>query len=183
MGVSQAKLVMGFGTQGSAYNDMHHVAIVFNEIFGAAPSSKLFLNVRERLGLCYYCSSSYSIFSGNIIVSCGTDIKNCNVAEQEILDQLKQIQLGNVSDDEISCAKKSLLNWYSQIEDSTAALFGFYSGRQRTDIQESLTQFTQKISGVTKKDICDFATGVFYDTRFCINPMLSGVSKEEFCDE
>ena len=37
-------------------------------LFGGTPNSKLFLNVREKLSLCYYCSASYNSMKGIMLV-------------------------------------------------------------------------------------------------------------------
>ena len=61
MPVSQSKLAIGFktGVCISDDNDRQYAAILLNEIFGGSAASKLFMNVREKMSLCYYCSSSY----------------------------------------------------------------------------------------------------------------------------
>ena len=64
--VSQGKLCLGFRIGVTADEDNYFAASLFNEIFGGSPASKLFMNVREKLGLCYYCSSSYDPYFGNI---------------------------------------------------------------------------------------------------------------------
>ena len=56
MNVAQSKLNLGFRLGKAAQKDLFATKM-FNVIFGSSPTSKLFMNVREKLSLCYYCSS------------------------------------------------------------------------------------------------------------------------------
>jgi predicted Zn-dependent peptidase len=86
----------------------YYAAILFNEIFGGSPASKLFMNVRERLSLCYYCSSHYDSYFGNMTVSSGVDGANAELAKREILAQLEDMKAGKISDVEFSAASSPL---------------------------------------------------------------------------
>ena len=61
MDVTQGKLAMGF----RCLSDDIPAMIMVNLLFGGSSNSKLFLNVREKLSLCYYASSSYHRSKGN----------------------------------------------------------------------------------------------------------------------
>ena len=65
MDVSQGKLAMGYRCSSDDYPAM----VLANLIFGGTSNSKLFLNVRERLSLCYYASSSYARSKNILTVS------------------------------------------------------------------------------------------------------------------
>ena len=89
MPVAQGKLSLGFRTGVSAISNVNEIyaAMILNEIFGASPASKLFINVREKMSLCYYCSSSYHRYSGIITVHSGIESKNRNIAERRYVRQ------------------------------------------------------------------------------------------------
>lgn len=42
-------------------------------LYGGSVTSRLFLNVRERDHLCYYCSSSFQSFTGSMAVNSGVE--------------------------------------------------------------------------------------------------------------
>ena len=130
MKLSQGKLVMGYksGVNITCDKDFYTM-LVLNEIYGASPVSKLFMNVRERLGLCYYCSSVYNAHKGFLYVSSGIEPSELKKTENEIKKQLKNIQKGLISESEFSSAIKSLLNLYSETIDSASAVERFYSLR------------------------------------------------------
>lgn len=180
MPVSQGKLVLGMRTGSSFANGTYHTAIMLNEILGASPSSKLFLNVRERLGLCYYCSSSYSMTSGNLTVSSGIDVRNKDVATKEILAQIEQIKSGNISDTEFHAAQRSVEYSYTQIYDSPFSLQSFYSGREILGIEETVEECKNALLAVTKEQICRLAADIVLDTCFFINGTADGQEGEAY---
>ena len=61
MDVTQGKLGMGFACGSDDYAAM----LMGNTLFGGSSNSKLFLNVREKLSLCYYASSPTTGRSGS----------------------------------------------------------------------------------------------------------------------
>ena len=157
LAVSQGKLAMGFNTNTDILSSEYYAAMVFNELLGGSSSSKLFVNVRERLNICYYCSSSYSIYTGILLVSCGIDVKNYEIAKKEILAQLSDICDGNFDDYELRTAKKSLINCYKQIVDNPLDMQSFYSGRAVVGVNESIEECLDSISAVTKEQIISIA--------------------------
>ena len=71
--VSQGKLALGFRTGGiTCWEEEYPALVLCNAIFGGTPLSKLFLNVREKLSLCYYASSVLEKMKGLVLVSSGS---------------------------------------------------------------------------------------------------------------
>ena len=91
MDVTQGKLGVGF----SVDTDDRDAAFVMNTMFGGTSNSKLFLNVRERLSLCYYASSAYHRSKNLITVSSGIEFENYQKALDEILAQLEAMRRGD----------------------------------------------------------------------------------------
>lgn len=168
MSVSQGKLAMGFDTGIDIFNSDYYATLVFNEIFGGSSSSKLFLNVREKMNICYYCSSSYSIYSGKMLVSSGIDIPNKELAKNAILDQLNDIKAGKISDFEFYSAKKSLENCYRQIYDNPLEIQAFYSGRSLFGIKETIDSCREKILAVDVDDVIRVAKKTKYIAEFFV---------------
>ena len=182
MPVSQGKLTLGFGTGACIGdgNDTYYAALVFNEIFGASPLSKLFMNVREKLSLCYYCSSTYSIYSGDLIVSSGIEVQNREKAEREILCQLENIRNGKISDAEFSVAIRSLENSYKQIFDNPLDLQSFYAARRMFGIPVTIEDTLKALRCVTVADVIDIAKNLDLDTVFFVEGTLqNGGNTEE----
>ena len=172
MPVSQSKLALGFSTDTVISNadDSYYAMIMLNEIFGGSFSSKLFLNVREKMGLCYYCSSSYSLYSGIMLVSSGFEMKNCEIAKKAILKQLDDIKSGNISDIEFSAAQKSIANHYRQLLDSPFDIQAFLENRALFGITDDLEISQRKLSKVTKQDVIDVASRI----KLCSSVFIEG---------
>ena len=185
MPVAQGKLAMGFRTGICATTDSeaHYQMLLLNEIFGGSPASKLFMNVREKMSLCYYCSSSYSIYTGDMMVSSGIEVKNRAIAEEAIREQLREIQRGNVTETEFSAAKKSLQNCYRQLYDNPLDLQTFLGTRQLFGISETVEECCQRLSDVRLEDVIAISQGVVCDTVFFVEGTHVGAEEEAFDEE
>ncbi len=170
MPVSQGRLQMGFRcdtymTDGAEYFAM----CLFNEIFGGMSTSKLFMNVREKKSLCYYCSSGYMASKGAIFVSCGIKPENKDAAYKEIMTQLKEMKSGNITDEEINSAKRSLINGYRQITDNPVAIEAFSFRKLLNGISLTADECIDAIHNVTIEDIKNAAGKVRLDTVYFLN--------------
>ena len=179
MPVSQGKLALGFST-GVTLADDYHTALMFNEIFGGSASSKLFLNVREKMGLCYFCSSSYGIHNGILRVSCGIEVNKRELAKKAILEQLEDIKNGKISEFELEAARKSIANGYRQLYDSPFDVYNFYSARSFFGIFESIEDCCEKLLAVTPHQICEFARSISLDAEFFIEGTSLEADEEDF---
>ena len=164
MKLSQGKLVMGFksGVNITCGNDFYAM-LVLNEIFGASPVSKLFMNVREKLGLCYYCSSRLDSHKGSIIVSSGIEKSDFKKAENEIKKQFKSIQHGDITEQEFSAAIKALVNVYSEATDSASSLENFYTLRNEYAISDTIEDAKRRVREVSVEDVVRVSKGVKLD--------------------
>ncbi len=177
--VNQGKLSVGMRTGVTMGDSRTPAAIVLNSVFGGSSASKLFLGVRERLGLCYYCSSSYGSMSGNITVHSGIDTANKDVTFDAVMSAFEEIKRGEVSDFELSAAKKYLTHSYTQIYDSPAELAAFYSLRDLFGVRETVEGCIRAIDGVSAEDICALSRDTKYDTRFFLNGTAGETSEAE----
>lgn len=183
MPVSQGKLAMGFKVGVCIKNDSreHFAAFVFNEIFGGSPASKLFMNVREKLSLCYYCSSAYNQYSGMIAVQSGIDNKNRELAEKAILSELEDIRMGKISDVELFAAKQSLINTAKQLYDSVFDTVEFIGNRLYFGIEETVEDQIRGISDVTAEDVIAIAKNTVCDSVFYVEGIAD--TEEDETDE
>ncbi len=157
MAVNQGKLTIGLRSDISIGNDDVYAALVFNDIFGGSPASKLFRNVREKLSLCYSCGSSYDFTKGVIFVRSGIANENYDRALGEILHQLEDIKKGNISEFEFESAKKALVSGYRQVTDSAYATESFFRTRILCGYTDGIEETAQKIEQVTLSDVVEAA--------------------------
>ena len=162
MDVTQGKLGMGFSCGSS---DMPAL-LMGNTLFGGSSNSKLFLNVREKLSLCYYASSLYHRQKGLITVSSGIEFQNYQKAYDEIMAQLEAVQKGQLEDWELEGARSTLLNSYATIGDSQGKLENFYLGQAATGRSETPEELAQAVSDMTAERICRAMETVRLDTVY-----------------
>lgn len=81
---------------------------LFDEIFGGA-SGRLFINVREKEGLCYFCSTVSPGVKNVYFIICGTEPANALRAEEAIRREFDLAANGLCSGGELDTAKKTLL--------------------------------------------------------------------------
>ncbi len=170
--VGQSHLLMGLSTGVGVTDANYHVCAVWNEMLGISPISRLFVNLRERLSLCYFCVSHYNAYKGTVMIHCGIDRANREPAEAEIMAQLRALEEGDFTDAELDAAKRSLVNAYRQLEDSPAALENFYYGRSLVGISVPVRAFGAAFAEVTREQIMKFARGVRVNAVYFLSGTL-----------
>ena len=166
--VNQARLVLGFRTGYDYKENKYHVVQLFNEILGSSPTSKLFLNVREKLSLCYSCRSIVNQKNGLLIIAAGIDAKNKEIAEKAILEQLDDIKNGNITEEEFSSAKKSIRNAYLSISDSAESMQAWAFYRSLCGIKALPENESEKTNNTTIEEVRDFANRITLDTIYLL---------------
>jgi predicted Zn-dependent peptidase len=162
MDVTQGKLGMGF----SCGSDDNTALLLGNTLFGGSSNSKLFLNVREKLSLCYYASSLYHRQKGLITVSSGIEFENFQKAYDEIMAQLDAVRKGDLEDWELDGAKSTLLNAYASMGDSQGKLENFYLGQAATGQSETPEELAKQVQDVTPERIFSAMDTVQLDTVY-----------------
>lgn len=160
--VTQGKLGMGFACGSGDVPAL----LMGNTLFGGSSNSKLFMNVREKLSLCYYASSSYARSKKILTVSSGIETKDYDRTLEEILHQLRQVQQGQWEPWELEGAKSTALNSLRSVGDSQSALENFYMSRAAVDQQETPEELMQSLSAVTPERICAAAQSIRLDTVY-----------------
>ena len=174
MPVNQGKLSIGWRT-GITLNDADYPALMmFNEIFGGGVTSKLFMNVREKMSLCYYCSSAPEAQKGLLIVSSGIEVDKREIAERAILDQLEAVKAGDFTEEEETSARLGIINSYRTLGDSARGLESWYLGRSLCGIENTPEDVIESVAKVTKEDIIAAANKATLDTVYFLNGTLKG---------
>ncbi len=166
MDVTQGKLCMGFVTP-VTNRDPDFVAMqVMNTVFGGGMTSKLFMNVREKLSLCYSVGSGYYGTKGLMTVSAGIDTDKEETARQEILAQLQACREGKISQQELTAAKEAILSSLRTIHDSPGSIEGYYSVATLSGRTMTPAEHAAAVSAVTVEDVAAAAEKVRYHSSF-----------------
>lgn len=161
--VSQGKLVIGFRL-GECMEDPDIAALhVFNSVYGSGTSSKLFMNVRERLSLCYYASSIIDIHKGIMLVASGIEFEKFGAARDEILAQLEAMKWGEITEAELNAAKAGVASDLRSLMDSQGELEGFYLAQALDGADYGPMELAELAESVTKEDVVAIANSVECD--------------------
>ncbi len=164
--INQSKLVMGFRT-GVTQEDSIPTNVM-SVVYGGSPSSKLFMNVREKMGLCYYCGSRVTDVKGAMFVESGVQNSNINAAREAILDQLKAVQDGRFTENELKWAKLAMINSYKSIGDSLFATENWYMNQVFNVEQLTPEETAMRVDSVSRIDIIEAARKVQLDTVYVL---------------
>ncbi len=105
------QIQMGLGFPAYPYDDPRLPALsLLSIVLGGNMSSRLFIRIRERLGLCYFISSSRGVFqdTGYFMVRAGLDKTRIHDAIRKIWDELKLVRDERIPEEELKRAKDFL---------------------------------------------------------------------------
>jgi len=164
--VTQGKLEMGFRL-GEIMDDPDFAAIrVFNALFGGDANSRLFMNVREKLSLCYYAGSACDRLKGIMLVSSGIEFDKFEETKDEILAQLEVIKKGDFTDEELFSAKKVVCSDLIGLSDSPGALEEFYLTQTLTGLDYGPEEYAALCEMVSREDVMAVANSIELDSIY-----------------
>ncbi len=169
MDVTQGKLSIGFRTGIGPNDSLDCAQRVFCTIYGGGPNSKLFLNVREKLSLCYYASCWCDKMKGFFRVSSGIEFQNFKPAYDEIMAQLQAMKNGDFTDEEIDIAKGELINAYRSWVDAVEAIEDYYTSQLLLGTDVSIEESINGIKDVTREQIVEVANRAVLDTVYFLD--------------
>lgn len=166
MNVRQGKLSLGFRTGVTGADEDYPALMLLNNAFGGSTSARLFLNVREKLSLCYYASSTLERQKGLLSVTSGIENENFEIARDEILRQLADLQNGGLTEDEVETARRTVLSGLRSMQDSPAALQQFWLGQAIEGLHWDVESLMERIARVTRADMLAVAAKIKLDTIY-----------------
>jgi len=169
--VTQGKLVVGFRMGETMKEPDFPTFAMLNAIYGGSITSKLFLNVREKLSLCYYAGSMIEKYKGIMIVSSGVEFANFEIALKEILDQLDNVKNGDISEWEFSSSKRSIVTSAKAALDRPGGIEELYFDSSISPTSYDPIKLSEMVEAVTLEDVIKAASGIRTDSIY----MLSGL--------
>lgn len=175
LSVNQGKLTIGFRL-GEAMEEVENAAYnVMNALYGGSVTSKLFMNVREKLSLCYYASSMLDLTKGIMLVQSGIDFEQYDAALSEILAQLKAIQDGDFTDEELQAARSAVAAELRTYMDSEGDLEHYWLVRNIRGEELGPMELAEEVSAVTREDVIRAASTIVCDAVY----FLQGNGEDE----
>lgn len=166
MDVTQGKLAMGFRTGIDAWDEDYPALMLLNAVYGGTTTSKLFLNVRERLSLCYYASSGLMKYKDVMLVSSGVEFSKVGQAQDEILAQLQACKDGGFTDDELEWARRSVVSTLMTTLDAQSRLEDYWLGQAAAGLTEAPDELAQRVERTTRAQVQAAAQKLTLDTVY-----------------
>ena len=164
--VNQGKLTLGYRTN-ILYGDERFPALLYyNGILGGFPHSKLFQNVREKASLAYYAFSRLEKHKGIQLIGSGIEAENYLQAREIIEEQVKSIQNGEITVEEMDNTKKGLINQFKIIGDNPSSLLAYYLDGIVGKSEERVESLTSKIEKIKVADVVEIAREVALDSVY-----------------
>lgn len=172
MPIAQGKLVLGFRTGIDTEHPLTPAMRAMADIFGGGPYSRLFMNVREKMSLCYYCSARYIKHKGILMVQCGVEEENMEKAVKEIQNQLDAMKTNTFLDSEFEASRLAMADSLKVINDTPEELDAWYLSQINNEKIITPEQLGEQNEKVTREAITEAAKLVTLDTIYALVPEL-----------
>ncbi len=148
----------------NTFDDRKYAAHLLDEIFSAEMSSRLFQNVREKLGLCYSIGGSFTTYDdmGVYSIFTSTSPSGAEKAVKAIREEIDKLLADGVTDEELDRAKQQMKTAIVLSQENTLSIMRSNANSmllvgEPYDIDEKLKLY----DAVTKEDILSVANDIF----------------------
>ena len=172
--IAQSKLVMGFRCGMHEPFENYAAMRTFADLFGGGTYSRLFMNVREKQSLCYYCAARLTAAKGILTVQSGVETKNAERAEQEILKQLDEMKAGGVTAEDLEKSKRSMEDFFLSVFDTPEELDGWLFSQVTDDEFQTPQDLVADMKEVTVEQVVEMANNMSLDTVFLLKGTGTG---------
>ncbi len=164
MNIKQSKMFMAYKT---SYEDIY-VNKVMACMLGGSAFSKLFMNVREKLSVCYYCDSYFSDLKNVMMIESGVDTSNIKKARSAIEAELDAMRNGDFTDDELENAKLYICSNFVSNYDSEWDISGWYRVQDTRGTAYTPEEVCEIVNAVTREQVTESAKRMTADTVFVL---------------
>ncbi len=182
--IDQTHLYLGV----RGYNIFHpkrYVQEILGVILGSGGmlSSRLFIEIREKLGLAYYINTETEgdTDTGFLATKAGVDSQRADEAVYAILKEYKKISEIKVSDDELKKAKDNVRGKTALMLETSDALASFFAGQEVMEKKIKTTkEIFEEIDKVSANDILKVAKDIFREEKLNLAVIGPFKDKEKF---
>jgi predicted Zn-dependent peptidase len=161
----QAHFTLGFRAF-SFKDDRKYAMNLLATILGGGMSSRLFIQVRERRGLCYYISSGGEFYHdcGSFVTQAGVtnNLEKVQEAIKTILEEHNKIKTGDIKKEELLKAKEMIKGRLMLSMEDSMNIASFYGTREI--LQNAIIspeEIIKKIEAIEVSEIADLAKEIF----------------------
>lgn len=169
----QSQLRIGLKLINLTEFERKYVLNIYNYILGGGPDSLLFKVVREKNSLCYSISSHVSKVFNIMTIKAGINAKDFKKAVKLIRKELKNMENGKFTEEDIEKAKTVYTSSFLSILDSPSNLIGLYEACEYFDwdLVEERIMNTKK---VTKEMVLAVSKKIKLDTIYLLEGEQDG---------
>lgn len=166
MDIAQGKLVVGYSFDIAHDSEDYYKFMMYSEILGGGPASKLFNIVREKHSLCYSVFSMIDRYKGTMMIMAGIDHENKAKTVKLIDEIMDDIVKGDVSEDDMTAAINHFNYSLEALNDSLEAMSGFYYAQKLTGTPKTPDEVKAILSKVTAKDVSEIGKRAKKDIEY-----------------
>ncbi|HFK1684863.1 TPA: M16 family metallopeptidase [Bacillus tropicus] len=169
MDVKQGKLLLGYRTFSTIQDEDYEATRVANAIFGRFPSSKLFVNLREKESLAYFVLSQIESNKGILTTMAGIDFDNYERAIEIMRKQEYAMKEGDFTDAEVEQGKAMLINLFLEAYDTPLGIMDISIQAVDSGLSNKINDQIKRIRMVSKSDVIRAANKWELDTIYFLN--------------
>lgn len=152
-----------------AYPYKHkNVIIMFliTDVLGGGISSRLLLNIREKLGLVYEITCNPTMFSdvGSLDIYTSTKKENFEKTVQAVMDEIRKLYHEGITEQELTRTEKRVFSQMQLVMDSPLAManwFGIEELLLRSEIPDTPEKQAKKIHDIKLEDVQKAISEIF----------------------
>ncbi len=167
MDIAQGKLSMGFVTPTTIRDGRDFVATqMLNIIFGGGMTSKLFMNVREKMSLCYAIGSGFHGSKGILTVNAGMDWEKKDTVRHAILDQLEACRQADISEAELEAAREAMCSSLRSTHDSPGSIENYYATAALSGLPYTPEAYMRELQTVSREEVSQAAQRLTFHSEY-----------------
>lgn len=163
----QTNLAIGCSFDKLTEKEKKYTMIIYNNILGTSPESKLFTNVREKKSLAYRVKSNYLKNDNVLIITAGIESKKSKLAIKTIKEQMKEMAKGNFSDKEINESKEIIISSLKEFDEYSSSIIEYYFAMDYLKI-DNIERAIKEIKSIKKDEIIAVAKKIKLDTIYLL---------------
>lgn len=164
---NQSKLSIVCSIENMSDFEKKYVLNIYDIILGGYANSKFFKNIREKHSLCYYVSTDANKEDNMMLITSGINKENYKKMISLIKKEMKDMVVGNFTDEDIEKAKVYWLSNLEEVEDRPLSIISTYNSISKLNL-DMPDVIKEKLMTVTKEDIQKLANKVYIDTIFLL---------------
>lgn len=169
---SQSKLAIGCRVSGLSEYERNYPLTLYSIILGSGTDSKLFKVAREEHSLCYYINAVPNKLDNVILIRAGIDSENIKKTSEVVEQQMKMMQKGKFSEEDINIAKEYFNTALDNIVESESSIISTYYMMELLGLDD-IELRRKKMNEVSAEEIVKVAKKIKLDTIYC----LEGITK------